>query len=422
MGTVYLSLMNSGAGDEAVAIKVLHPHLAANPEMVAMFLDEARLATKFRHENLVRVFDIDLVGDELSIVMEYVEGTTLGNLQSRLRQTAGQKLPLGLTVRVVADALAGLQAVHDSVDEQGRSLGLVHRDFSPQNLLVGTNGATRVTDFGVAFAAGRLASTKPDGTVKGKLQYLAPEQIGRRPLDHRVDVFAAGIVLWECLTGEPLFAAATEAETVTRVLRDPIAPPSTLRPEVPMGLDEACLRALERDPARRFASASDFEAALREAFDATWSAAEVGALVEELAAERVERQRAALQRAFEAPRKSRSWGRGLVAVTAAIAGLAGAARIAVPAVRVAPRSPSSPVAAEVAPAPAGPAVAPPHAPAPERSAPPPAPPPSTSASSPNAASAPPRAASTARRTPGPPPMPRREPAAVPKRPFMPDDL
>jgi serine/threonine-protein kinase len=141
-----------------------------------------------------------------------------------------------------------------------------------------------------------LASTRPDGTLKGKLQYLAPEQIGRKPVDRRVDVFAAGIVLWECLTGERLFQARTEAETVTRVLRDPIAPPSLMRPEVSIELDEVCLRALERDPQRRFKSAAEFAEALRNASEPLPEASEVQLLVCDLASEAIRSQRAALDR------------------------------------------------------------------------------------------------------------------------------
>ena len=304
MGTVYLGRMIEGGTAQTVAIKVLHPHLASNPEMVAMFLDEARVATRLRHPNLVGVLDMDMIGDELVIVMEYVEGSTLAGMQSVLRKR-GQRLPIGLSVRILSDALAGLHVVHELLDDNGQPLGLVHRDVSPHNLLVGSDGATRVTDFGIALGAGRLASTRPDGTLKGKLQYLAPEQIGRKPVDRRVDVFAAGIVLWECLTGERLFQARTEAETVTRVLRDPIAPPSLMRPEVSTELDEACLRALERDPQRRFKTAADFAEALCDAFGPLPEASEVGLLVCDLASEGIRAQRAALDRGQLAQASSR---------------------------------------------------------------------------------------------------------------------
>ena len=304
MGTVYLGRMISDDTTQTVAMKVLHPHLADNSDMVAMFLDEARVATRLRHPNLVGVLAMDLVGDELVIVMEYVEGITLGAALSSLRQR-GSNLPIGLAARIVIDALAGLHEVHELLDEKREPLGLVHRDVSPHNLLVGSDGVTRVTDFGVALAAGRLATTRPDGTIKGKLQYLAPEQVGRKPLDRRVDIFAAGIVLWECLTycvtGERLFEAPTEAEAVTRVLRDPIAPPSMERPEVSLEVDEVCLRALERDPTRRFGTAAEFAEALRSAVGPIPSAAELGSLVFGLASEPILRQRASLERASAAP-------------------------------------------------------------------------------------------------------------------------
>jgi serine/threonine protein kinase len=301
MGTVYLGRIMGRGPSRTVAMKVLHPHLASDPEMVAMFLDEARVATRLRHPNLVGVLDMDMIGDELVIVMDYVEGTTLGSMQSALRQR-GKKMPVGVGARILCDALAGLHDVHELRDEKGALLGLVHRDFSPHNLLVGTDGTTRLTDFGVALAAGRLASTRPDGTLKGKLRYLAPEQVGRKPVDRRVDVFAAGIVLWECITGERLFEAPTEAETVTRVLRHSIEPPSTMRPEISIDLDEVCLRALERDPERRFQNAADFGDAVRSAGAPLAAASDVGRLVQDLAAESISKQRESLARARSAPR------------------------------------------------------------------------------------------------------------------------
>jgi eukaryotic-like serine/threonine-protein kinase len=307
MGTVYLGRVTDGDLVQTVAIKVLHPHLATDADMVAMFLDEARVATRLRHPNLVGVLDMDMLGDELVIVMEYVEGSTLGIMQSALRKR-GERLPIGIALRILCDALSGLHAMHELLDEHRHPLGLVHRDVSPHNLLVGTDGSTRVSDFGVALAAGRLASTRPDGTLKGKLQYLAPEQVGRKSLDRRVDIFAAGIVLWECLTGERLFDAVTEAETVTRVLRDPIAPPSLRRTEVSTDLDEVCLQALERDPDRRFATAAAFADALRAAVPSIPEAGEVGALVYDVAGEAIRRQRESLDRAgLKPPSPSRPW-------------------------------------------------------------------------------------------------------------------
>ena len=331
MGTVYLGRMTAGGTTRTVAMKVMHPHLADNTDMVAMFLDEARVATRLRHPNVVGVLDMDMLGDELVIVMEYVEGITLAEMQSALR-LRGKELPIGFAARIVSDALTGLHEVHELLDEKSEPLGLVHRDVSPHNLLIGSDGVTRVTDFGIALAAGRLATTRPDGTVKGKLQYLSPEQVGRKPVDRRVDVFAAGIVLWECLTycatGQRLFEAPTEAETVTRVLRDPIAPPSMTRPEISLELDEVCLKALERDPERRYRTAAEFGEALRSAIGPLPGAAEVGALVFDLASKPILHQREALDRAslvLSSPRDQKKRRPSLpLAAAAAVCGLAGA--------------------------------------------------------------------------------------------------
>src|SRR5262249_25842543 len=155
------------------------PHLAHDPEIVAMFLDEARVATRIHHPNVVEVDDVDMVGDEIVIVMHFVEGTSLHALLRAARERA-EPMPIALVARMMGDALAGLHAAHELTNDKRAPLGVVHRDVSPQNLLVGVDGTTRVTDFGVATAAGRIALTRPDGTIKGKLQYLAPEQVQRR--------------------------------------------------------------------------------------------------------------------------------------------------------------------------------------------------------------------------------------------------
>lgn len=244
-----------------VAVKQLHAHLADNVKATAMMLDEARIASQIEHPNVVRVVDVEMFGEDLALVMEYVEGESLWRLLRSARKT-GEPIPVPIVARVVHDALLGLHAAHELRDELGRSLELVHRDVTPHNLLVGADGVTRVTDFGVALAAGRLAFTATEGVVKGKLGYLAPEQVYRSPIDRRVDVFAAGIVLWEALTGTRLFSGATEGETLAMILRESIAPPSVHRPDISIELDEVCLRALERNRERRYASALDLASAI----------------------------------------------------------------------------------------------------------------------------------------------------------------
>lgn len=263
MGTVVLALRRDSVDARPVAVKQLHAHLVDDPDVVAGFVDEARIASRIAHPNVVRVHDVEMIGDALVIVMDYVEGIPLSALL-RFLKGRGEELPVDVARLILTDALRGLHAAHELRDESGRVLSVVHRDVSPHNLLVGADGMTRVTDFGVAMASGRVASTHADRGVKGKLQYLSPEQIYRRPLDRRADVFAAGIVAWEALTGRRLFGAATEGETLAMVLREPIAPPSAHRVDVTLDLDETCLKALERDPSRRFDDAEQFAAALEE--------------------------------------------------------------------------------------------------------------------------------------------------------------
>ena len=299
MARVYLGRARRGAeapDPYPVAVKILHPHLAQDPDAVALFLDEARVATRIRHPNVVEVRDVDMVGEDLVIIMEYVEGVALSALIRTLRER-GRSIPIPVVVRILVEALRGLDAAHEMTSEDGAPMHIVHRDVSPHNVLVSSDGVARVTDFGVATSVGRLAQTRTDGGVRGKLQYLAPEQIHRKTPDRRVDVWAAGLVLWECLTGRRLFDAGTEAETIAETLRAPIAPPSTLRNDVPLGLDDVCLRALERDPARRFPTAAAFADALEHESEVRLATPEqVSALVLEVDGEALVRRRQAFER------------------------------------------------------------------------------------------------------------------------------
>jgi eukaryotic-like serine/threonine-protein kinase len=290
MGAVQLALASEGkgAGARVVAVKQLHAHLTNDPRMVEMLLDEARIASRMFHPNIVRVSDVEMIHDDIVLVMDYVEGVSLSALLRWLSEQ-GKTMPVAVANLIVRDVLAGLHAAHELHDESGALLGVIHRDVSPQNVLVGTDGVARITDFGVAKARGRIASTKTDGPVKGKLRYLAPEQVYRKPTDRRVDIFAAGVVLWECLAGRRLFDGVTEGETLASVLTSPIDPPSAHRFEIPIELDEICMRALERDPKRRWSTANDFANALESTKLAERS--ELSALVSAAGAESIERLR-----------------------------------------------------------------------------------------------------------------------------------
>lgn len=304
MARVYLGRARKGADAPdplPVAVKILHPHLAQDPEAVALFLDEARVSTRIRHPNVVEVRDVDMVGEDLVIIMEYIEGVALSSMIRELRER-GSSIPIATVVRIMVEALRGLHAAHELTSADGQPMRIVHRDVSPHNVIVGADGVARVTDFGVATSVGRLAQTRTDGGVRGKLQYLAPEQIHRKSPDRRVDVWAAGLVLWECLTGKRLFDAGTEAETIAETLRAPIAPPSTLRRDVPLGLDDICLRALERDPGRRFPTAAAFADALEHESDvAPAPRAEVSELVLEIDGDTLAKRREAFERGPTTP-------------------------------------------------------------------------------------------------------------------------
>ena len=264
MATVYVARAQGVAGFERlVAIKVLHPHLAHDDEFISMFLDEARLAARIRHPNVVPTLDIsDSSGDGYFLVMEYIEGDHFGGLL-REAAKAGKRLPPGVSLRIVIDALEGLNAAHNLKDGDGHPLTIVHRDISPHNILLGSDGVARITDFGVAKAEVRLSSTR-DGQFKGKLSYMAPEQASSGHADQRSDLFSMGIVLWESLTARRLFRADNNGELLNRVLNGVIPKPSEVDPSLEP-LDLVMAKALDRDPDRRYQSAAEFIDALEEA-------------------------------------------------------------------------------------------------------------------------------------------------------------
>lgn len=277
MATVHVGRLLGAAGfSRTVAIKRLHDAYAKDTEFVAMLLDEARLAASIRHPNVVPTLDVVAEEDELLVVMEYVEGDSVAHL-SKLVLDAGGRVPGAFAATIVAQALHGLHAAHEARDKHGAPLGIVHRDVSPQNILVGIDGVSRVLDFGIAKAASR-ATTTEDGQIKGKTAYMAPEQLQHAAIDRRTDVFAASVVLWELLTGRRLFFADSPAETMSRVLTAPIADPRTFAPDVPPALAAITMRGLERNVATRFATAEEMAVAIEESI-ATPRSKDIGAWV-----------------------------------------------------------------------------------------------------------------------------------------------
>jgi serine/threonine-protein kinase len=261
---VFLARLSGVGGFQRfVAIKRLHPHLAKENEFVQMFLDEARLAAGIHHPNVVPILEVGASDRGYHLVMEYIEGDTLARLLARAA-SGGTPLPLEIALRIVVDMLAGLHAAHELRDERGDPTELVHRDVSPQNVLVGADGISRIADFGVARAATRLSATRA-GQLKGKIAYMAPEQAAGEKVDRRADVFASGIVLWEVLCARRLFKGENDAATLNRVLSDPIPSPREHVPSLPRELADVCMKALERDANRRYASCAQFADALERA-------------------------------------------------------------------------------------------------------------------------------------------------------------
>ncbi len=264
MAVVHLArLVGQGGFARTVAVKRLHPQFALDPEFVAMFQDEARLAARIRHPNVIPTLDIVAADGELFLVMEYVEGESLATLL-RTARTRGERMPIDVAAGIMVQVLQGLHAAHEAKNDYGEPLGLVHRDVSPQNVIVGTDGVARVLDFGVAKALGKLHTTR-EGQLKGKLGYLAPEQVLGHPVTRRSDVFAAAVVLWEMLAGKRLFSAESEGEVLHRIMDGVVESVSRYAADVSPSLDAALARALAKEPADRFDTALVMAEALEQA-------------------------------------------------------------------------------------------------------------------------------------------------------------
>ncbi len=277
--------VNTDGFSKRVAIKRLHSAFVEDVEIRTMFLDEARVVARIQHPNVVPTMDFIEEGGELFMVMEYVEGITLGQLLHDVRKIK-KRIPLDIVARIVSGTLSGLHAAHEAQSADGEPLCVIHRDVSPENILVGTDGFARILDFGVARAMGRYQATQA-GQVKGTIAYMTPEQVmGVKNLTRRSDVFAASAVMWECITGRTLFEGDNPGELALKVAQQVIEPPTVYTPDLPATVSQVVMRGLERDPDKRWKTAEQMAEAI-EAVGKVASPVRMGKWLRRAASERL---------------------------------------------------------------------------------------------------------------------------------------
>ncbi|WP_437852002.1 serine/threonine-protein kinase [Sorangium sp. So ce363] len=304
MGTVWAARERGGAaGDKIVAVKTMLPALSSDPRCKRMFLTESRIASRIKHPNVCAILDQGEQSGVLYFVMEWIDGDALVALLGGSTRKQGSPLPLPVAVRIAIEAARGLHAAHELRDDGGALVGLVHRDVSPHNILITRDGSVKIADFGVAKAMAQVDNpTTNTGHMKGKILFMAPEQVYSEQLDRRSDVFALGIVLYQLTTGTHPFAASHDLATMARIARpEPVDPPGPLVPGYPPALEAAVMRALAKDPAERFATMAELADAL-EAVDAALGSrpGEVTGYIRNALAARTSRRTALIKDALRA--------------------------------------------------------------------------------------------------------------------------
>lgn len=282
MASIYLAQEILPAGEEKwVALKLIHEHLAEDRRFVTMFFDEVRVSERIDNPNVCKVVDFGEENGKSYLAMEYLHGETLTRIFKRAATAGG--LPVNVAVRVIIDAARGLHAAHELRGDDGMPLNVVHRDISPANIMIQYDGVTKVLDFGVARARGRLTETVA-GELKGKVPYMPPEQVRGQAVDRRADIWSLGVVLWEALTSRSLFQADNEPSTMLEVVEGKLVPPSEIKPGLPAELDKLVMSALVRKIDDRVETAEKFASNLEEWLNASGnpaSTAEVSAWMQE---------------------------------------------------------------------------------------------------------------------------------------------
>src|SRR6185503_16132652 len=284
MATLYLARRHGAAGfSRLVALKVIHPHLVAQPAFIDMFGDEARICSQITHPNVVHVEEFGEIDGIHFLVMEYLDGCSVAELL-RLFRRESRKLEPELAARIVMQIAGGLHAAHETIDQDGEPLDIVHRDISPSNILLSTDGNAKLIDFGIAKARNRLSETEGGMALKGKYKYIAPEQATRSVIDRRSDIFSLGVVFWEMLVGKPLFSEDTHVALFNRLHHTSVAAPSSVNPDALVILDSIVLSMLQHDPADRPQTAADVQRRIAAALPsaANRDPSELGALAAEV--------------------------------------------------------------------------------------------------------------------------------------------
>jgi serine/threonine-protein kinase len=258
MGKVYLATLVGPSGfKKLIVLKMLRESIRDDPELCALFLEEARLAARLNHPNIVQTYEVVDDANQHMIVMEYLEGQSLGQIVDR----CGPRFPRALHLRILCEALSGLHSAHELADFDGTPLGIVHRDVSPHNILVTFDGQVKVVDFGIAKATNSNFQTET-GVIKGKVRHMAPEQFSRGQVDRRADVFSMGTLLWELAAGEKLWRGLTDAEVMHEVINGKVQSPRTVNPAAPESLERVCMKALSLKREDRYADCMELQAAL----------------------------------------------------------------------------------------------------------------------------------------------------------------
>jgi eukaryotic-like serine/threonine-protein kinase len=292
MAQIYLARQQGMEGfEKLLVVKRILPHLAENEDFVRMFLDEARIAARLNHPNIVQIFNLGAEAESYFIAMEYIHGEDVRRVWKRA-ESHGKTFPIPLVCRVIMDACSGLDHAHKKTDSAGRPLGIVHRDVSPQNILITFDGAVKVVDFGIAKATDQATVTK-SGVLKGKYSYMSPEQAAGKRLDARSDIFALGVVLYELLTGTRLFKRHNEIQTLNAVTACRVQPPSEVNARLPKDLDGLVLKALAKNPDERYQDALALHDALERwllSHQLPSSPSHLAAFMQEIYAERLARE------------------------------------------------------------------------------------------------------------------------------------